>query len=214
MKTILWLALAVVMLSACMPEWMESAVLTADGSDIYNASGQLDAFTVSAPAANTGANLRLALFHEAAATDSGDQRSCATWTAESHDRDQQGAMVRWDGLHGVTATKNVWGGSPWVINVHVWDPSAAQPFTWVYSWDMPALHDAPLPWRMCVAAVADQVQVKVWPLATPEPDLGDPCCTGTATVAAMPERGRPGWYVGHLPPGGSVDFADASVEAW
>lgn len=206
--------LALILLaSACMPDWLEAPVLTADGADIYNATGDLDQLTVLAPAANKGGNLRLGLLHNGISP-STDQRSCATWQDETNRNAQEGALLRWDGQHGATVTKNVWGGAYWGFNVHTWDTKASPAFTQVAGFTVKAVVDQPLPWRLCAYATGQTVSFKVWPLSMPEPADGDPCCWRVAEGVPMPEQGRPGWYIGHLHPGESATFTDMTAEPW
>lgn len=191
-----------------------AAALTRDGSDRYVLTGDLEAATITAPEANVAGNTRITFTTDEATTV--DHGACATFTTASADVNQQGLMVRWDGTRGVTATKNVWGGINTVVNVHTWDTTSSQPFTLVAQFPLTGLgygtgNPAPLPWRMCLSASGANVAFKVWPTSSPEPVDGNPCCTGSATVA-LTAPGRPGWYVGHLHPGDSVTYTDLTTD--
>lgn len=213
----------VVALTACQPATVtdvepgspfQADTLAADGADRYDVAGDLAAVTATAPASNTGGNTRIALT-VAWSPPTHDQAVCATFADATADIDQEGLMLDWDGVHGVSVTKGVWVGVNTVVNVHVWDTSQNPPLTGIAGFPMTGLgapnpQAVPLPWRMCANTTGHTVAYKVWPLSMAEPADGDPCCTGTATVAVG--EGRPGWYVGHLQPGDHVTYTDLTTE--
>jgi hypothetical protein len=191
--------LVALVLTGCSPVWLETPVLTPDGTDRYDVAGTRGSeLAVTAPASNVGGNLRVGLIDRDAPVAT-VQTSCATWHSW-HDGTQPGALLRWTGTRGVTVTKNVWGGAFWVLNVHVWDTSSPQPYTLVAQFDAPELWSAPWPWRLCATAAGQQVS---FTLDTTAADV-----TGTATVPVMPGEGRAGWYMGHLAPGRTAVLTD------
>lgn len=196
----------VVLAAACVPTWMTSAVLTGAGD--YDVSGTAEALTITAPTGS--ADLRMALF-AASTPASVDQSTCATWVDGLDTNAQQGLMLRWDGTHGVSVTKNVVYGIYSTINVHTWDVSIPDPekryaqvaqFGWMSGLQGPTGGWAAGPWQACAEVKGATLTFAVWPTSRPKPAPGDPCCTGTATVPVT--AGRPGWYAGHLPAGATI----------
>ena len=130
-------------------------------------------------------------------------------------------MVKGDGYNrAVTATKNVYFGATWIINLHVWDSRRTPQQRQIGQFDLrpvlwPDGHPAPLPWRLCARAVGSTLDFKVWRLnAEAEPAWGDTSHGGSATVPAKwVKAGKPGAYVGHIPPGGSTTFAGLTTAA-
>lgn len=226
-RRLLLAAVLAVALAACKPApvietdpgtiW-QPEVLTNDAGDQYQLAGDRTSATVTAPASNAAGNTRIA-WTVAWAPATVDHGSCATWSSATVDGNQQGLLLRWNGTTGITVTKGVWASVNTVVNVHVWDLGRGVDdgrFTQVAQFPLtgigwPSARPAPLPWRMCASAVGDTVRFKVWPTARPEPADGDPCCTGTTTVALTGE-GRPGWYAGHLRPGDAVTYTDLTTE--
>jgi hypothetical protein len=147
------------------------------------------------------------------------QTTCATWLRQSGPSVQQGLAVRIRGAGGrvraVTLTKNVLFGLGWVFNVLTWDTARdGDPWRAVGQFDLSpvvgqsAEHLAPLPWRVCLRAAGRTVTFKVWlPEEGPEPSWHDSTHVRAAQLPRGYAVGRPGWYVGHLPPGGRVVYS-------
>lgn len=191
--------------------------LTPDGFDQYgfgDSSGELVAL---APPTNVSGNLREAIWADGT-PDAVDAQSCARWKAPNAvGSTQQGAVLRLatdptGRTRAVTVTKNIYFSFSSVFNVHVWDTTAAQPFTLVGQiWLSEAfsVHDGvdALPWQMCARAVGTTVEMKAWTEHDPEPAWGDPAWGGSIELdPAWVYPGKAGWYVGHVPPGGEVRF--------
>jgi hypothetical protein len=65
---------------------------------------------------------------------------------------------------------------------------------------------------MCARIVDDVVSFIVWPHTMAPPAYGDPGWGGSAPLPAdAPAAGVPGWYAGHLPPGGYVVYNDLTA---
>ena len=213
------LAAVTLLAASCVPAWLTMATLTPDGTDTYDAAGDLTALTVTAPATNQGANLRVALIPNDEPV-SKDQEACATWTWASSDQDQQGIVLRWDGLRAISVTKNVAYGIYSTVNVMAWDstkPNVNERWQLYEQYGfMPGLMQAngqakPLPWRMCAKSQGSAVWFKVWATTQPEPAYGDPCCSGSASVPFWANPGKAGWYAGHLAPGDSVRYENLTA---
>lgn len=211
---------AVVALAACQPRGVPGIVtsdsdpwwaagLTADGADIYDVTGSYDSTTVAARPSNTGGNTRVLFVTDGPAVDA--QESCATWATETWAGAQQGLALRWTGTEAITVTRNVWGGDRTVLNVHGWDLSSGQGVFTLIGGNRPPViaSNPPLPWRACARAAGASITWKVWPLTMGEPSWSDPCCSSAASSTLT--GGRPGFYGGHIEPGGSIGFTDLSV---
>ncbi len=192
-------------------------VLTPDDDDSYrytSSSGTMDA---AALPSNRSANLR-AVFWPSHAVAARDQQSCATWASESTWRAQQGAALRVDversgAIHAITVTKNVWYGATWIFNVHVWNSATVPALRQVGVFNLERVFrgrdglGVPLPWRLCARVVGDVLDFKVWRLPGSEPAWGDATHGGRVSVPMdAPRSGFTGWYIGHLPAGGSASF--------
>jgi hypothetical protein len=200
------------------------AVLTPDGSDTYRTSTVGAGLTVEAAAGNAGSNLREVAWPDGSPSMT-DSQACATWTAASSDSSQQGLAFRivsrpaW--TRAITVTKNVEFGVPWIFNVHTWDSAdtIGGPWTQVAQLDMQKAVEAdgstrPFPWRVCARVMSNSLELKLWfPATMREPPWGDP--TYTRRTSDLPDSysspGRTGWYVGHLPPGGSVTYSALGI---
>lgn len=150
-----------------------------------------------------------------------DAQSCVTWSDERGGMVQEGVALRvvpgpGGSVRAITVTKNVWLGFYFSFNIHTWDTSGARPkpYEAVGSVD---LHDTfvrggqyvALPWRLCARVQGSRLDLKVWPVSSPEPDWEDPLYGTTITLpAGWDEPGYAGWYVGHLRSGGSVKLSD------
>ena len=155
-----------------------------------------------------------------------DQSVCATWTDQSRHLDQEGLAVRFqagpgDRRRAITLTKNTYANYVWVFNLLTWDTRRpGEPWRALAQFDMSAVVSShlkllPFPWRVCLRAVGDRVDFKVWlPGREREPTWTDPVHTRSTTVRHRFERpGVPGWYVGHLEPGDHVTYADLTDSA-
>jgi hypothetical protein len=223
------LALVAVALVACDRLWivgtdrddepvagLTTAVLSPDRGDAYTLEDTGGTLRVASPSANDGANLRM-VFWPAGAPDETDGRSCATWTAQSGDGrfSQQGAALRVRVDEGtvtkaVTVSKNVMYEFVWILNVHGWDAGRR---TGLGQVDLgPALKGRPYPWNICVRTTGTSLTVRAWAGEGPAPAWDDPAHTGSVTLPAeWVYPGTTGWYLGHLPPGGSAEFADLTT---
>lgn len=201
----------------------ERATLTSDKADAYTFTSGSGAVTVNAPTTNTGINLRV-LFWPAAGRVTADSQSCADWTSQTGPT-QQGALMRIaslsnGGLRAILVTKNIWFYGEYYFNVYVVDTTHAPMLTRVGYVSLrgelqraPALYQ-PLPWFMCARVTGDQVQILVWHYGEPPPQWGDRSHGGTVKLpAGWIYPGRAGWYIGHVPPGGSAGFTNLSTSA-
>jgi hypothetical protein len=95
----------------------------------------------------------------------------------------------------------------------------SEPFVQIAGQDLPGLRNSdflndvkPYPWRSCARVVGSTVSLKVWPTTVPEPAWNDPNYGYSVQLpAGWGDAGRPGSYIGHLPPGGSLDHRDLVV---
>ena len=199
------------------------AVLTSDDSRyrfVERADGRL---AVKAPRSNPDRNRR-EVFSEPGAPAMRDQTTCATWVDQSDVLVQPGLATRIVDRRGrvraITLTKNTVFGVDWVFNVVTWDTARlGDPWRRVAQFDMGAalgtteLGVEPFPWRVCLRVTGRTADFKVWlPEKMAEPTWDDPVNARSTTVpAAFDGAGRPGWYVGHVPPGGRVVYADLTT---
>jgi hypothetical protein len=159
----------------------------------------------------------------AGATDR-NQTVCATWVREPTWQTQPGLAVRVSDRGGrvraVTLTKNIVFGLQSVLNVVTWDTARrGDPFRAVAQFDLAEvlLDDQqqlrPFPWRVCLRVRGALVRLKVWlPRSEAEPAWSDPVHARAARLPqAFVRRGRAGWYVGHLPPGGRLVYRDLTL---
>jgi hypothetical protein len=193
-------------------------VLTPDGADRYDIGQYNGTISMSAPTSNKGGNLR-EVFWPAGQASYKDSQVCATWKDQSSPYVQQGVALRIvagsTSTRALTVTKNIWGGAFWVFNVHTWDSSLAQPFTAIGQfsldkvvWDTSTQKARPLPWRICAKVVGASLTFKVWlPDLEAEPRWTDATHAATTTVpSGYLGAGKTGWYVGHIPAGGSAHY--------
>lgn len=201
---------------------LSSRVLTPDGSDRYGIGLSGGVIRVSAPATNSGSNLRQ-VFWPTGESPSSDAQVCATWLDQDGQYVQQGVALRIvdgpSGTRALTVTKNIWAGNYWVFNVHTWDTSQTQPFTQIGQYDLAAVLRAatgaePFPWRICAKVVDSALTFKVWlPDREAEPAWTDPVHAATTLVPpGFLAAGRAGWYAAHVPPGGGTHYG--SLDLW
>ena len=71
----------------------------------------------------------------------------------------------------------------------------------------------PFPWRICARASGAVLTFKVWlPLLEAEPSWSDPIHARETTVPSdYLAPGTAGWYIGHIPAGGSAYYGDLGV---
>ncbi|CAN5780938.1 hypothetical protein BH23ACT2_BH23ACT2_17610 [soil metagenome] len=206
---------------------LDTTVITADGADAYDIRRHGSGLTVSAPATNQSANLRMV----GVANDAPlavNQRSCLTWEGPAHGPTQPGLAlrVRGDAQHSqaITITDNIWMANRNTLNVHLVN-SAAPPgeeITFVGSVPLPLalgpapVFSAPLPWRLCARVHDRTVEVVAYPrtAAFESPPWGDESYSGTVEV---PEdwvyTGQPGWYAGHIPAGDETRYTELETAA-
>jgi hypothetical protein len=202
------------------PSGLRQLVLTRDDHDTTEWTRTATGLHAAAPATNVGTNTRTVLVPDA--TPSTDQGACLSARHEGTPT-QQGIVLR---LHldaarstAVSVTKNVFADLDWIYNVTAWDSTVQPPFQKLAGFDMSGstLSLGPLtpgveP-RLCARVRGTTFELKVWPQDQPEPPWGDPIAT--RTVELPPEvgvsAGVPGWYLGHLPPGGWADYDAATT---
>lgn len=196
--------------------WYQS-YLTRDGSDVTNiTSTGPDAVRVTDPVTNTGKNSRV-LFGPENAVVSVDHTSCATVTQSGWPQ-QEGVALRIrndDGrVRAITVTKNIWNNVTHDYNIHLWDTSTPEKFQLISAFGMASAvgvvdstpgHTR----RLCARTEDNVVRFKVWPSDRPEPGWDDPKYSRTQK---LPDKarysGRPGYYIGHTPPGGWAEYTN------
>ena len=203
---------------------LTSRVLTADGSDTA-ATRLVDGIvTMTAPATNNPLSNLRTVFWPTGQTPAADQEVCATWLDQSDGFVQEGVALRIDDagdrVRALTVTKNVIYGVQWAFNVHTWDSRLGQPFTAIGQYDMSQVVTAndqylPFPWRICARTDAAVLSFKVWlPQSETEPGWGDPVHARQTTVPGdYLAAGTAGWYIGHIPAGGSARYGGLEVSA-
>lgn len=198
------------------------STLTADGTATATATDVDGLITASAPTTNAPtSNLRQQIFLPNT-PDVANPGMCTTFASQSSGAAQEGIVLRSTGNHLITVTKNVIYGLQWVVNVHVWDLTVPVfPFKQIGGFDMGAVllassHTAPFPWRMCARAIDGTVTFKVWVLATQsEPSWTDAAHSRTVLLpAGYLAPGKSGWFAGHLPAGGSIQYRDTTFGKW
>lgn len=196
------------------PVGYDQRFLTRDGVDATAISVRGGEVLVTAPITNTGSNSRTVFrrTHGAASVDHG---SCAT-TTHSGLPVQEGVALRVRTTAGttraITVTKSIWAGADRIYNVHTWDTSRAPVLEQVAGHDLSAAITSDEPRRLCARVSGSRVELKVWTIDTAEPAWGDPVATRTVDLPdGWAGAGRPGWYVGHVPPGGWASYRDLST---
>jgi hypothetical protein len=206
-------------------------VITPDGADLYDVQQSGTTYAMRAPGLgdyvyppNTGSNLR-EVYWPAGTGDTTSSQVCAKWYSQSSASTQEGLafhVVNYADGHmtGITVTKNVIYGVYWVFNVHTWDTTGgnyAAPAP-IAQFDMGSVVTAngafkAFPWSICGRLVNNQLQVKVWvPADGAEPAWTDTTHVGTVAIpAAFQGPGKSGFYIGHLPPGGTALYTNAAI---
>ncbi|HET7740093.1 MAG TPA: hypothetical protein VFL67_05540 [Mycobacterium sp.] len=204
---------------------LTTRALTTDGADTVGIELVDGVVTMTAPAQNnTLSNLRSVFWPTAQAT-AADEQVCATWLDQSDGFVQEGVALRVIDQPGrvraLTVTKNVIYGVQSAFNVHTWDTDLSQPFTAIGQYDMSQVVTADgqyvaFPWAICARVLGDQLTFKVWvPNREPEPEWNDAIHARTTTVpAGYLEPGSTGWYIGHIPAGGSAHYEDLATWTW
>lgn len=183
--------------------------------DSYAIAGDATFTVVHAPSTNGGGNTRAGFTIEG--PDTYVNTSCATWQGHTGPLDQPGAILHFNGTEFISVTQNIYAGARFAMNVHHWDlskPANAGRFELLAQYTPPSMA-APeaWPWRMCAQAFGPTISFKVWPLTMPEPSYWDPCCSASLPVEYHAD-GRPGWFAGHLEPGGAMAFTDLTTESY
>lgn len=153
-----------------------------------------------------------------------DQTSCATWSRKSNRFAQPGLAVRVQDRRGrvraITLTQNIIFGYRDHLNVVTWDTSRrGDPWRMVAQFDLSDVfikRDGrlrPLPWRACLRAEGRRVSFLAWPVGRVEPpSWNDPSAVHRARLPrGWAYRGRPGWYVGHVPPRGTMVYRNLTT---
>lgn len=196
------------------PPGFAQHVLTRDAADVTTITHRGGTARVTAPGTNVGANSRT-IFHRTGDPVSHDHTSCVT-ARHSGLPVQEGVALRVrtrDGrTRALTAMKNIWANVDWMYNVHTWDTARSKPYEQVSGHDMAAaLRVGTGPRRLCARVVGEVLQFKVWRTSIAEPSWSDPVHTRSVRLPkGWTDAGRPGWYIGHVPPGGWAEL-DLSV---
>ncbi len=195
---------------------LTAELLTPDGNDTTGLAVSADATTASAPASNLSGNTRIA-FQRGADPVAENEQSCATWSSESSNINQEGAALRIseaaDGARrAITVTKNVYFHAGWIFNVHVWDTATTGVGTQIGSFDLssvfrPGGQTLTLPWKLCAWVVGPTVSFIAWPATEQPPAWNDATHGGSVTLPdGWDSVGAAGWYIGHLQPGDTTAF--------
>lgn len=202
------------------PVGTRQLVLTRDEQDVTDWVRTPTGFHATAPASNVGTNTRTVLVPDAAPTR--DHGACVSARHQGSPV-QQGIVLR---LHltqdrntAISVTKNVFADVDWVYNVTAWDSGMDPPFVKVAGFDMSMSTFAaggPEPGvepRLCARVRGTTLELKAWPQGMPEPAWGDPIATRSIELPAEATSapGVAGWYLGHLPPGATADFDEATT---
>lgn len=203
------------------PAGWDQVFITRDGADVTNIRPLPDGrMQVTAPRSNKGSNSR-SFFWERSSPVTRDQQSCAT-VVHSGLPVQEGVALRLapsagGGVRGISVQKNIAFNATWIYNVHLFDTAnpelrAGRDFNLQAGFDLgPVVSEARRagqPLRLCARVEGRTLSMKLWPAHRPAPAWGDPTYTRTMTIpASWVYNGRPGYYIGHVPPGGTANFA-------
>lgn len=195
------------------------AVVTRDRPDTYRIGLRGATLIASAPRDNRGINTRMLVWPKGVRP-STDSESCAAWNATGGPNVQMGAALRvtraGNRVRAITLTQNVIGVQ-WAFNLHTWDTlRPGDPYRNVKQFDLSQTFLAggvpPYPWTVCVRAVGNQVEFRIWAADEPDPGWGDPARGGSATLPeGWVHPGQSGWYVGHLAAGQSAGLTDLAT---
>lgn len=197
-----------------------TAMLTRDRTDSYSLTGTNTRMVARAPKTNFASNSRT-LFWDRGSVASTNQESCETFS-DTNPIIQEGVATRivqnGSRTRAITVTKNVFFGANWIFNVHVWDTAnQPTPFTALAGFDMadvfrPGGTQLPYPWSLCMKVVGSTASFVAWPANLPKPSYNDPTYSRAVNLpAGWSYVGTPGWYIGHLPPGGNAIFKNLST---
>jgi hypothetical protein len=202
-----------------------TARILTPSSTAYHLASRANGVTVRASATGAGNNLREA-FWPMGQVPARNVETCATWPTQNGGTDpgrgtaQQGLALRittTDGItRAVTLTKNVYAGSVWVFNVHVWNTSTNPPFHEIGNKRLGHVLDprkgsglVPLPWHACARVVGSRFEFVVWPREGPQPSYNDRTHGMSLTLPpGYGSAGNYGWYIGHLQPGSTAAFTN------
>ena len=105
--------------------------------------------------------------------------------------------------------------------MHTWDTDLSAAFTAIGQYDLGQVVTAggqylAFPWRICARALGDQLTFKVWvPNRELEPEWNDAVHARTTTLpTGYLAPGNTGWYIGHIPAGGSAHYGDLATWTW
>ncbi|MBZ5738601.1 hypothetical protein [Nocardioides mangrovi] len=207
---------------AAQPPYVRT-VLTAEGSH-YRYRPTDAGIRVAAGRLRGADENRREVFHQRGAEVTRDQGSCATWHGATSPMAQEGLAVRIreDGhrRRAVTLTKNTIFNVHYIFNILTWDTARrGDPWRKVGQFDMSgAVGASPtrlytLPWRVCLRVVDLRVSFLVWPLGrVARPRWGNPTYSRHARLPrTFDVRGRPGWYVGHIPARGRIVYRNLTT---
>jgi hypothetical protein len=200
------------------PRAVQRSVLTSDGP-AYRYRYDGDRLVVRASRGDREPNRREVVVDRREPVSRG-QLSCATWTRQSDWRVQPGLAVRVVDTGGrvraVTLTKNIAFGIQTVVNLLTWDTARrGDPWRVLRQYDVASVvvRDGrllPLPWRVCLRVEGRRLSFKIWPLGRVDRPGWDQ--RRYVRHGRLPRSfdiaGRPGWYVGHVPGGGSAVYRD------
>jgi hypothetical protein len=203
---------------------MARAFLTPDGHDLYAISKSAGVVTMRALSSNRDANHREA-YWPVNEPDLTDSEVCATWSTASSNKAHEGLAFRVIGEPGrtraVTVTKNVFFAYYATINVGVWDTDSRKTDAPIAAYDMKAVLEdpstnalKPFPWRICARVQGKTLTFKIWlPTREREPSWTNPVHARTThgIPAGHLAAGKTGWYIGHIPPGGRVQYSGLGI---
>lgn len=211
----------------------ESATLT----QLVSASGVGDTYSVTTPgdaSADVVASPNIAggndrvVFWPSSEVPTADEESCVTWSDQTPSQadlapNQEGIALRVATFGGITRaitlTKNIYGSSLTSrayqeINVHIWSTTKQYPFVQIGSFSIASYLAASsdsneLPLDVCARVVGDMFEAALWAPGQPVPDWG---ASGQGITLQLPAGwdypGEAGWYAGHLPSNGTIDYTN------
>jgi hypothetical protein len=208
-----------------------TSVVTPIGAERYVFAPSPGSVVVSSPTTNTSGNLRM-LFRAPDVPVATDEIGCMGIAAQTAAYNQQGVALRIRTISGRTQailiTKNIFPSTKTLLNVHVFDSTAASTLTQIAGFDYTAIFGnyypdasdptwrpaSPLPWNVCARVNGSTVQVKAWRGDENQP-AWDALEAHNRTVAlpgsGWTYAGQAGWFVGHLSPGDRTTFTGLST---